>query len=290
MQLLDGKLVSGKILADLTQTVASLKLQGRRPPHLAAILVGNDGASETYVASKIRFCHQIGYDSTLVRFDDRVSERELLAQMEQINNNPAIDGMIVQLPLPAHINPDKVTLAVSPYKDVDGFHPENLGRAAKGLPGFIAATPLGIMMMLEHYQLPTAGKHCVVMGRSQIVGLPMSILMQRDAYPGNATVTICHSRTAYLTDITRMADILISAIGRPGFVTADMVKDGAVVIDVGLERVPDLSRKTGFRLAGDVDFEGVAPKTSWITPVPGGVGLMTICGLLRNTMTAYHRR
>ncbi len=287
MELLDGRLVSAQILQQLTEQVERLRAAGKRPPHLVAMLIGHNGASETYVASKIRRCAEVGYDSTLIRFEESVSEGEVLAKIAEINNDPGIDGLIVQLPLPAHIDPHKVTIAIDPMKDVDGFHPENFGRVAKGLGGFIAATPLGILRLLEHYQIQTAGAHAVVLGRSQIVGLPMSVLLQRSTRTGNATVTLCHSRTRNLAEVTRSADILIAAIGQPGFVTADMVKKGAVVIDVGLTRVEDSSKKAGFRLAGDVDFATVAPKCSYITPVPGGVGLMTICGLLENTMRAY---
>lgn len=287
MQLLDGRVASAHLLEELAERVRTLKAEGRRPPHLAAILVGNNGASETYVASKIRRCAEIGYDSTLIRFPETASESEVLAKIAEINTDPAIDGLIVQLPLPAHIDPNKVTIAIAPGKDVDGFHPENFGRVAKGLGGFIAATPLGILRLLEHYEIDPAGKHAVVIGRSQIVGLPMSVLLQRSSRTGNATVTLCHSRTQDLPSITRQGDILIAALGRPGYVTADMVKEGAVVIDVGLTRVDDPSKKSGFRLAGDVAFDEVAPKCSYITPVPGGVGLMTICGLLENTLRAY---
>jgi methylenetetrahydrofolate dehydrogenase (NADP+)/methenyltetrahydrofolate cyclohydrolase len=287
MELLDGRVASAHILQELAEKVVTLKAAGKRPPHLAAMLVGHNGASETYVASKIKRCAEIGYNSTLVRFEDTVTEAEILAKIEEINLDPEIDGLIVQLPLPDHIDANKVTLAISPSKDVDGFHPENLGRVAKNLAGFIAATPLGILRLIEFYNIETSGKHAVVIGRSQIVGLPMSILLQRADRTGNATVTITHSKTKDLPSITRQADILIAAMGRPGFVTADMVKAGAVVIDVGLTRVEDTTKKSGFRLAGDVDFDAVAPKASYITPVPGGVGLMTICGLLENTMRAY---
>ena len=287
MQLLDGRLVSARIFEELTEQVAEIVAAGRRVPHLVAILVGNNGASETYVAAKIRRCAEVGYKSTLLRFEDDITEEELLAQIEAINQDAGIDGLIVQLPLPAQVDPAKVTIAISPRKDVDGFHPENFGRVAKGLGGFIAATPLGILRLLERYHINPAGKHAVVIGRSQIVGLPMAMLLQRSTRTGNATVTLCHSRTEGLPSITRQADILIAALGRPGFVTADMVKPGAVVIDVGLTRVDDPAKKSGFRLAGDVDFEGVAPKAGYITPVPGGVGPMTISGLLENTMKAY---
>jgi len=287
MKLLDGRVASAHLIQELQTKVQELKAAGKRPPHLAAILVGNNGASETYVASKIRRCADIGYESTLVRYLETVSEVELLNRIEAINQDPAIDGLIVQLPLPAHINPDLVTMAIAPGKDVDGFHPQNLGAVAKGLPGFIAATPLGVLRLLEFYNIETAGKHAVVVGRSQIVGLPMAILLQRARRTGNATVTLCHSHTQNLAAITGQADILVAALGRPGYITADMVKEGAVVVDVGLTRLEDASKKSGFRLAGDADFNTVAPKCSYITPVPGGVGPMTICGLLENTYKAY---
>lgn len=284
--LLDGKQASAAWLQKIATDVQALVAQGQRPPHLAAVLVGNDGASETYVASKVRHCEQVGFTSTLIRKPDTLSEDDLLALVAELNANPDIDGFIVQSPLPKHISFDKVVQAIHPSKDVDGFHPENLGRMAKGLPAFIPATPNGILMMLEHYGVETAGKHCVVLGRSQIVGLPISILMQRNGYPGNATVTICHSKTVGVEEHLRRADIIIAALGIPGFVKADMVKPGAVVVDVGITRVPDASKKSGYAVKGDVDFDQVAPLASWISPVPGGVGLMTIVSLLRNTLLA----
>ncbi|MCX6215900.1 tetrahydrofolate dehydrogenase/cyclohydrolase catalytic domain-containing protein [Spirosoma sp.] len=286
MQLLDGKFLSAQIKQEIAAEVAQIKEQGGKIPHLVAILVGNKGASETYVASKMKNCEEVGMHSTLIRFDPSVTEEELLAKVREVNENPDMDGLIVQLPLPDHINPDRVMETINPAKDVDGFHPINIGRMAKGLPAYISATPQGVLEMIKRYDIKTAGKHCVVVGRSQIVGLPMSILMQRNTYPGNCTVTITHSRTQNLAEICRSADILVAALGKPEFVTADMVKEGAVVIDVGLERVPDASKKSGFSLKGDVKFDEVAPKASFITPVPGGVGLMTICSLMQNTLKA----
>ena len=249
-------------------------------------MVGNNGASETYVASKIKSCEEIGFTSTLISLPDTTSEAELLSHIQDLNYDDDVDGFIVQLPLPAHISENTVMEAIAPEKDVDGFHPINVGRMCKGLPAYISATPFGILEMLERYKIETAGKHCVVVGRSQIVGLPMSILMQRNTSPGNCTVTICHSRTHNLKEVCQSADILIAALGRPEFITAEFVKEGAVVIDVGITRVPDSSKKSGFAIKGDVKFDEVAPKSSFITPVPGGVGLMTICGLLTNTLLA----
>lgn len=286
MQLLDGKFLSAQIKLEIAAEVAQIRQQGGKIPHLVAILVGNKGASETYVASKMKNCEEVGMHSTLIRFDPSVTEAELLDKVREVNDNPDMDGLIVQLPLPDHINPDRIMETIDPAKDVDGFHPINIGRMAKGLPAYISATPQGVLEMIRRYDIKTAGKHCVVVGRSQIVGLPMSILMQRNTYPGNCTVTITHSRTQNLAEICRTADILVAALGKPEFVTADMVKEGAVVIDVGLERVPDASKKSGFSLKGDVKFDEVAPKTSFITPVPGGVGLMTICSLMQNTLKA----
>ena len=286
MQLLDGKFLSAQIKQEIAIEVAQIREQGGKIPHLVAILVGNKGASETYVASKMKNCEEVGMKSTLIRFDPSVTEDELLDKVREVNENPDMDGLIVQLPLPDHINPDRIMETIDPAKDVDGFHPINIGRMAKGLPAYISATPQGVLEMIKRYDIKTAGKHCVVVGRSQIVGLPMSILMQRNTYPGNCTVTITHSRTQNLAEICRSADILVAALGKPEFVTADMVKEGAVVIDVGLERVPDASKKSGFSLKGDVKFDEVAPKTSFITPVPGGVGLMTICSLMQNTLKA----
>jgi len=286
MQLMDGKALSAIIKSEIKQETEQWVASGGKKPHLAAILVGNNGASETYVASKIRSCEEIGFTSTLRRFDSSITEDELIEEIHKLNNDEDVDGFIVQLPLPEHISENRVMEAVDPRKDVDGFHPVNVGRMCKGLPAYLSATPFGILEMLKRYNIETAGKHCVVIGRSQIVGLPMAILMQRNQYPGNATVTICHSRTANLKEITQSADILIVALGKAEFVTADYVKEGAVVIDVGITRVPDASKKSGFAIKGDVKFDEVSAKASHITPVPGGVGLMTICGLLTNTLKA----
>ena len=289
MTLIDGKQTAQQIREEIAQQVSSIQQQGSKVPHLAAILVGNNPASDAYVRNKVKDCEVVGFGSTLVRFDTDVTEEELLAKVEEINHNDDIDGLIVQLPLPDHITSEKVTFAIRPEKDVDGFHPINVGRMAKGLPAFIAATPLGIMQLLERYEIPTEGKRCVVIGRSDIVGTPMSLLMSRKGYPGNCTVTVCHSRTQNMAEITRQADILIAAIGRPRYVTSDMVKEGAVVIDVGINRVEDASRKSGYRLVGDVDFDAVAERCSFITPVPGGVGPMTRAALLYNTLLAAKR-
>ena len=290
MQLLEGKIASSAIKEELRKEVETLKLSVNRPPHLAAVLVGSHGASETYVASKIKICAEIGFDSTLIRLEENVPEAELLIHIAALNSNDAIDGILVQLPLPKHINEQAVIEAISPQKDVDGFHPISAGKLVQGLPTFISATPYGIMLMLEYYNIPTKGKHAVVIGRSNIVGRPMSILLSSNLPHGNSTVTLCHSHTTNLNEICRSADILVAALGKPEFVKADMVKEGAVVIDVGITRVEDAVAKSGFRLKGDVAFAEVAPKTSYITPVPGGVGLMTIAGLLKNTMQAYKAR
>jgi methylenetetrahydrofolate dehydrogenase (NADP+) / methenyltetrahydrofolate cyclohydrolase len=289
MQLLDGKALSSQIKAEIKLQVEAWVADGGKKPHLAAVLVGNDGASETYVASKIRSCEEVGFTSTLIRLDADATEEAVLNAVDELNQSPDVDGFIVQLPLPRHISENKVMEAINPAKDVDGFHPINVGRMCKGLPSYLSATPFGILEMLERTRIETSGKHCVVIGRSQIVGLPMSILMQRNTYPGNSTVTICHSKTQNLKEITRTADILIVALGRPEFITADYIKEGAVVIDVGISRVPDSSKKSGFAIKGDVNFADVAPKSSFITPVPGGVGLMTICGLLTNTFKATRK-
>ena len=286
MEIIDGKLISAQVKAELQIEVDKIRLEGGKIPHLAAVLIGDNGASETYVASKIKSCEQIGFKSTLIRRDSTSTEAEVLEIIDQLNKDEDIDGFIVQLPLPAHINVDKVIEAIDPKKDVDGFHPINIGRMAKGLPAYISATPFGVLELIKRYKIETAGKHCVVVGRSQIVGLPMSILMQRNTYPGNCTVTLVHSRTQNLKEICLQADILVAALGKPEFITADMVKDGAVVIDVGLTRVVDESKKSGFALKGDVKFDEVAPKTSFITPVPGGVGLMTVAALMHNTLLA----
>ena len=289
MIIIDGKLIANQVKQELKEEVEKQKENGGKIPHLAAILVGDNGASETYVASKIKSCEEIGFKSTLIRRDLTTTESELLEIIEQLNNDDDIDGFIVQLPLPAQINVDKVIEAIDPRKDVDGFHPINVGRMAKGLPAYISATPFGVLELIKRYKIETSGKHCVVVGRSHIVGLPMSILMQRNAYPGNCTVSLVHSRTENLAAITRQADILIVALGKPEFITANMVKDGAVVIDVGLTRVADANKKSGFALKGDVKFEEVAPKCSFITPVPGGVGLMTVAALMYNTLLSARK-
>lgn len=289
MKLLDGKYVSEKLKGEIAVSAAKILEQTGRKPHLVAVLVGHDGGSETYVASKIKNCEQVGFKSTLVRYESDVTEEELLKKVAELNADDDIDGIIVQLPLPKHIDPEKVTERIDYRKDVDGFHPVNLGRMQRNLPSFIPATPYGITLMLKEYGIETAGKHCVVVGRSNIVGSPMSILMARNTYPGNCTVTICHSRTPDIKSFTLQADILIVAIGKKNFITADMVKDGVVVVDVGMNRETSTLTKSGFKLYGDVDFENVAPKCSFITPVPGGVGLMTIIGLLRNTLASANK-
>ncbi len=283
-QLIDGKATSEKIKEEIAREVALIKEKGGKIPHLAAVLIGNDGASQTYVNAKVKACEKVGFKSTLVRKDANITEQELLTIINDLNQNADIDGFIVQLPLPDHINEEKVTEAIAPQKDVDGFHPSNLGRMVLNLPTFLPATPYGIMQLLDRYGIETEGKHCVVMGRSHIVGSPVSILMARNTKPGNATVTLAHSRTKDLKKITNQADILIVAVGKPEFVTSDMVKEGAVVIDVGIHRISDDTRKSGFKLLGDVKFDEVAPKSSFITPVPGGVGPMTIASLLKNTL------
>jgi methylenetetrahydrofolate dehydrogenase (NADP+) / methenyltetrahydrofolate cyclohydrolase len=288
--LIDGKKTSAEIKSEIAANVARIKNEGGKTPHLAAILVGLDGASQTYVGAKVKACEEVGFQSTLVRLDASVSEEELLKTVEEINQNPDIDGLIVQLPLPKHISVEKVTNKIKPEKDVDGFTPANVGRMALGWPTYVSATPYGIVELLKRYKIETAGKHCVVIGRSHIVGSPMSILMARNEYPGNCTVTLTHSRTQNLAEITKTADILIVAIGKAGFVTADMVKEGAVVIDVGIHRIDDNTKKSGFRLVGDVAFEEVEAKSSAITPVPGGVGPMTIAALLYNTLLAAERK
>lgn len=289
MQLLDGKYVSEKLKGEIAEGAAKILQQTGRKPHLAAVLVGHDGGSETYVASKIKNCEAVGFESTLVRYEDNVTEAELLQKVAELNADAGIDGIIVQLPLPKHIDPEKVTEKIDYRKDVDGFHPINLGRMQRNLPSFIPATPYGITLMLKEYGIETAGKHCVVVGRSNIVGSPISILMARNTYPGNCTVTICHSKTPDIKYHTLQADILIVAIGKKNFITADMVKEGVVVVDVGMNRETSTVTKSGFKLYGDVDFENVAPKASWITPVPGGVGLMTIIGLLKNTLLSANK-
>ncbi|MBL7750328.1 MAG: bifunctional methylenetetrahydrofolate dehydrogenase/methenyltetrahydrofolate cyclohydrolase FolD [Chitinophagaceae bacterium] len=286
MQILDGKKAAQAIRDELKLEVAQLVSEGRKIPHLAAILVGNNGASETYVASKVKSCAEVGFKSTLIRFEDSISENKLLDKIEELNNDPDVDGILVQLPLPGHISEEKVINTIDPEKDVDGFHPVNVGRMVQGLPSFVSATPYGIMLLLKHYKLDTKGLHAVVIGRSNIVGRPMSILLSGNTQPGNCTVTLCHSQTKNLNEICQSADIIIAALGRPAFVKEDMVKQGAIVVDVGITRVDDPAKKSGFRLVGDVDFDSVAPKCSYITPVPGGVGPMTIAALLRNTYRA----
>ena len=286
MQLLDGKYVSEKLKNEIATEAAEVLSTTGRKPHLVAILVGNDGGSETYVASKMKNCEKVGFKSSLHRYDINVTEAELLAKIEEINQDEGVDGLIVQLPLPKHIDPEKVTETIDYRKDVDGFHPINLGRMMRNLPCFIPATPYGILLMLKEYNIDTSGKHCVVVGRSNIVGLPMSILMARNANPGNCTVTLTHSKTKDLKDQVLQADIIIAAIGKKNFITSDMVKPGAVIIDVGINREVSQETKSGYKLFGDVDFENVSHKASWITPVPGGVGLMTIVGLLKNTLAS----
>ncbi|MBL7762177.1 MAG: bifunctional methylenetetrahydrofolate dehydrogenase/methenyltetrahydrofolate cyclohydrolase FolD [Chitinophagaceae bacterium] len=286
MQILDGKKAAQAIKDELKLDVAQLAVEGKKIPHLAAILVGNNGASETYVAAKVKSCEEVGFKSTLIRFEEDISEIKLLEKIEELNSDPDVDGILVQLPLPKHISDEQVINTVHPDKDVDGFHPESVGRMVQGLPAFVAATPYGIMLLLEHYKIDTKGKHAVVVGRSNIVGRPMSVLLSSNSPYGNCTVTICHSHTKNLKEICLQADIIVAALGRPEFVTEDMVKEGAVVIDVGITRVIDTSKKSGFKLKGDVDYENVAPKCSWITPVPGGVGPMTIGALMKNTYRA----
>lgn len=286
---LDGKRCGDSLRATIAEGAAKVKEARGRAPHLAAVLVGDDGASRTYVESKVKACESVGFRSTLIRRPESTTEEELLHVVKQLNRDKELDGFIVQLPLPSHIDAEKITLAIAPEKDVDGFHPENIGRMVLGLDTFLPATPSGIVELLRFHHIETAGKHAVVVGRSHIVGTPMSILLSRNAYPGNCTVTLAHSRTKDLPSITRQADILVAAVGKPEMITADMVKDGAVVVDVGIHRVPDASKKNGFRLVGDVKFDEVAPKCSWISPVPGGVGPMTITSLLMNTLKACSR-
>ena len=286
MALIDGKKIAQEIKEEIAKEVAQRKALGLKTPHLAAVLVGNDGASETYVGAKVKSCHEVGFESSLLRFDASISEEELLNEIEKLNNNPSVDGFIVQLPLPKHINEQKVIETINPLKDVDGFHPINAGNMLLNLPSFLPATPYGIIQLLERYNIETSGKHCVVIGRSNIVGMPMSVLLARNSYPGNCTVTITHSRTKNLKELTLQADIIVAALGKAEFLTADMVKQGAVVIDVGITRLPSDKTKTGFKLYGDVKFDEVAPKCSYITPVPGGVGPMTIMSLIKNTLQA----
>ena len=289
MQLIDGKAVAAAIKREIAEEVDNILQNGGKRPHLAAILVGHDGGSETYVASKVKACEECGFTSTFIRYESDVTEDELLAKVEELNNDADVDGFIVQLPLPKHIDEQKVTEAIDYRKDVDGFHPVNAGRLSIGLPCFLSATPNGIMELLRRYNIDTKGKKCVVLGRSNIVGKPMANLMMQKSIPGDATVTVCHSHTKNIAEECRQADIIIAALGQPNFLKAEMVKEGAVVIDVGTTRIPDATRKSGFRLCGDVDFENVAPKCSFITPVPGGVGPMTIVSLMKNTLLAGKR-
>jgi methylenetetrahydrofolate dehydrogenase (NADP+)/methenyltetrahydrofolate cyclohydrolase len=286
MQLLDGKKVSQAVKNELLQKTTQLISQQKKVPHLAAILIGSNGASETYVASKIKNCEEIGFKSSLYRFEANATEEQIFAKISALNIDEDVDGILVQLPLPKHISEEKIINLINPAKDVDGFHPISVGKLVQGLPTFVPATPYGIMLMLEHYGIDTAGKHAVVIGRSNIVGRPMSILLSQNTQPGNCTVTLCHSRSKDLKALCLQADIIVAALGKVSFLTADMVKENAIVIDVGITRVPDTSKKTGFSIKGDVDFQNVAPKCSYITPVPGGVGLMTIAALLKNTYNA----
>jgi methylenetetrahydrofolate dehydrogenase (NADP+)/methenyltetrahydrofolate cyclohydrolase len=286
MKILDGKLTAQAIKDELKIEVAQLAAEGKKIPHLAAILVGTNGASETYVAAKVKACEDAGFKSTLIRFEEETPENRLLEKIDQLNTDPDVDGILVQLPLPKHISDEHIINAIDPDKDVDGFHPVNVGKMVQGLSAFIPATPYGIMLLLQHYKIDTKGMHAVVVGRSNIVGRPVSILLSENKNPGNCTVTLCHSQTKNIAELCRSADIIVAALGRPDFIKADMVKDGAIVIDVGITRVPDTSRKSGFRLKGDVDYESVAPNCSYITPVPGGVGPMTIAALLKNTFKA----
>jgi methylenetetrahydrofolate dehydrogenase (NADP+)/methenyltetrahydrofolate cyclohydrolase len=286
MQILDGTAVAAHIKSQLKTEAENIRANGGKNPHLAVIMVGHNPASAAYVGAKVRTCEELGFDSTQLHFEDTITEAFLLNEIQKLNDNVNVDGILVQLPLPKHISEDAVINQIDPKKDVDGFHPISQGKMLLGQPGFLPATPYGIMLMLEHYNIDVTGKHCVVIGRSNIVGTPMTVLMSRNTNPGNATVTICHSKTKNLKEITQTADIIVAAIGRPKYVTADMVKEGAIVIDVGINRIDDATRKTGSRLVGDVDFDNVAPKCSYITPVPKGVGPMTICGLMKNTMLA----
>lgn len=290
MIILDGKKTSQAIRNEIAEEVKDITGKGGKKPHLAAVLVGNNGASITYVNAKIRDCEEVGFESSLVKLSETISEKELLAEVKRLNEDEQVDGFIVQLPLPKHIDEQKVIMAIDPLKDVDGFHPQNLGKMALGLPSYLPATPMGIMDLLDRYNVETGGKHCVVVGRSHIVGLPASILMGRNSYPGNATVTLTHSRTTNLKELLHSADIIIAALGKPKFITADMVKEGVVIIDVGTTRVVDKSKKSGHRLVGDVDYENVAPKSGFITPVPGGVGPMTRVSLLKNTLMAVRHK
>jgi methylenetetrahydrofolate dehydrogenase (NADP+)/methenyltetrahydrofolate cyclohydrolase len=290
MILIDGKKISQEIRNEIGEEVKAIRAKGGKQPHLAAVLVGNNGASITYVNAKIRDCDEVGYKSSLVKLSETISEKELLEEVAKLNADEDVDGFIVQLPLPKHINEQKVIMAIDPEKDVDGFHPTNLGKMALNLPSFVSATPMGVMDLLDRYNIETGGKHCVVVGRSHIVGMPASILMARNHYPGNATVTLTHSRTTNLPEILKTADIIIAALGKPNFITGDMVKEGVVIIDVGTTRVVDKTKKSGHRLVGDVEFDTVAEKASYFTPVPGGVGPMTRVSLLKNTLLAVRNK
>ncbi|HQW82899.1 MAG TPA: tetrahydrofolate dehydrogenase/cyclohydrolase catalytic domain-containing protein [Ferruginibacter sp.] len=290
MKILDGKTVSQAVKDKIKEKTVAFKSNGNKTPHLAAVLVGSNGASETYVASKIKNCEEVGFKSSLLRFDENITETELIEAIEKLNNDKDVDGILVQLPLPKKIDEEKIINLINPEKDVDGFHPISIGKMVQGLPTFIPATPYGILLMLEFYKIETSGKHAVVIGRSNIVGRPISILLSRNSYPGNCTVTVCHSRTKNLKEICIQADIIVAALGIPEFLKADMVKENAVVIDVGITRVADASKRLGFALKGDVDFANVGPRCSYITPVPGGVGLMTIAALLMNTFTAAENK
>ncbi len=289
MELLNGKQTSLDIQEGLKDQVEKIVSEGKRAPHLAAVLVGDDGASKTYVGAKVKACERVGFNSTEVILPAETSQEELIKRIEELNQDDEIDGFIVQLPLPDHIDVEAITNAIKPSKDVDGFHLINVGKLMKGQPTFVAATPLGILELMKHYNIDTEGKNCVIVGRSDIVGTPLSVLMSRKKYPGNATVTLCHTRTKNLKEMTLQADILVGAVGSPNYISGDMVKEGAVVVDVGITRVPDETKKSGFRLVGDIEFEGASAKASYITPVPGGVGPMTIAALLLNTMHAYNR-
>ena len=290
MQILDGQLVSRTIKESLKLDVASLVAEGKKIPHLAAVLIGNNGASETYVAAKVKACAEIGFKSTMLRLEETISESKLLSVIANLNRDMDVDGILVQLPLPKHISDERIILSIDPSKDVDGFHPVNVGKLVLGTPSFISATPYGILLLLEHYKIKTAGKQAAVIGRSNIVGRPMSILLSANTNPGNSTVTLCHSHTHNLQEICANSDIIVAALGKPEFVKAGMVKEGAVVIDVGITRIVDASKKSGFALKGDVAFEEVSPRCSFITPVPGGVGPMTIAALMKNTFTAMKRK
>ena len=290
MQLIDGKKIAEEIKLEIAEEVQQMVANGQRPPHLAVIIVGHDGGSEAYVANKVKSCAQVGFKSTHIAFEEDITEEALLKEIARLNADPELDGLIVQLPLPKHIDEQKIIESIDYRKDVDGFHPSNVGRMSIGLPCFVSATPSGIIELLRRYNIPTKGKNCVIIGRSNIVGKPIATLMMLKGYPGDATVTVCHSHTKNLAEITRQADIIIAALGSPEFIKEDMVKEGAVIIDVGTTRVPSTETKSGYRLCGDVDFKNVAPKCSYIPPVPGGVGPMTIISLLRNTLQAAHNR